>query len=181
MKLCDNIITAVSKRIENLKIVRNEYFYALKDNVPNDSFIDICERIQKENKNLSASIVLKQNSKYHRGNISNINHHRQNRCFRRSKRRNHVRERKTIHKTNEKKVIKQAKAFCSDQNAINLSTQKLTDPKKSLLQKRPSFIPNPTYINWFKLKLDFDNFVNKFRYMATKQNDENKKKIQIHS
>ena len=44
------------------------------------------------------------------------------------------------------------------------------------MQKRPSFIPNPTYINWFKLKLDFDNFVNKFRYMATKQNDENKKK-----
>ena len=34
-KLLD-IITAVSKRIEDLKIVRKEYFHALKD-VPNDS------------------------------------------------------------------------------------------------------------------------------------------------
>ena len=36
-KLRDNILTAVSKRIEEIKIVRNEYFYALKNNVPNDS------------------------------------------------------------------------------------------------------------------------------------------------
>ena len=41
--------------------------------------------------------------------------------------------------------------------------------------KGPSFVPNPTDINWFNLKHDFDNFVNKFRYMANKQNDENKK------
>ena len=32
-KLHDNIIAVVSKRIEDLKIVRNEYFHALKDNV----------------------------------------------------------------------------------------------------------------------------------------------------
>ena len=30
-------------------------------------------------------------------------------------------------------------------------------------------------INWFNLKCDFDNFVNKLHYMATKQDDENKK------
>ena len=104
-----------------------------------------------------------------------MNHHRQNRHIRRPKRRNHNRERKTVQKQNEKLVIEQAKAFCPDQNAINLSTQELTDVEKSLLQKGPSFIPNPTDINWFNLKHDFDNFVNKFRYMVTKQNDENKK------
>ena len=71
---------------------------------------------------------------------------------------------------------KQEKAFCLDQNAINLSKQELTDAKKSLLRKGPSFISNPTDINWFHLKRDFDdNFVNKFHYMATKQNDENEK------
>ena len=42
---------------------------------------------------------------------------------------------------------------------INLSTQELTDAEKSLLRKGPSFIPNPTDINWFNLKRDFDNFV----------------------
>ena len=34
--------------------------------------------------------------------------------FRRSRRRNHNRERTTIHKTNEKFVIQQAKDFCSE-------------------------------------------------------------------
>ena len=82
-KLQDKIITAVSKRIEDLKIVRNEYFHAIKDNVPNDSFIDICERIKKEKKSLSASIVQRQNSKYQTDNISKNNHHQQNRRFRR--------------------------------------------------------------------------------------------------
>ena len=104
-----------------------------------------------------------------------MNHHRQNRHIRRPKRRNHNRERKTVQKQNEKLVTEQAKAFCPDQNAINLSTQELTDIEKSLLQKGPSFIPNPTDINWFNLKRDFDNFVNKLRYMATKQNDEHQK------
>ena len=176
----DNILTAVSKRIDDLKIVRSEYFYVLKDNVPNDSFIDICERIKNKNKILSASIVQRQNSKYQRDNISNINDHRQNRRFPHSKRRNHNRERKIIHKTNEKLVIEQAKAFCPDQNANNLSKQELTDAEKSLLRKGPSFFSNPTDINWFNLKRDFDNFVKKLRYMTTKQNDEDQK-MQIHS
>ena len=60
--------------------------------------IDICEIVKNENKSLSASIVQRQNSKYQRDNISNINHHRQKRRFRRSKRRNHNPERKTIYK-----------------------------------------------------------------------------------
>ena len=145
-KLLD-IITAVSKRIEDLKIVRNEYFHALKDNVPNDSFIEICERIKNETKSLSASIVQRQNSKYQRDNISNINHHRQNRHFRRSKRRNHNRERKKIHKTNEKLILEQAKALCPDQHEINLNIRELIYAEISLLWKGPSFTPNPTDIN----------------------------------
>ena len=43
------------------------------------------------------------------------------------------------------------------------------------MRKDPSFIPNPTDTDWFNLKRDFDNFVNKLRYMATKQDDENQK------
>ena len=138
-------------------------------------FIDICERIKNEYKSVSAFIDERQSSKYQRDNISNINQHRQNRRFRRSKRRNHNREKKTIHKANEKLVIEQPKAFCSHQNAINLGTHELTDTEKSFLRKGSSFVPNPTYINGFNLKCEFDNFVNKLRYTTTKENDENKK------
>ena len=53
-----------------------------------------------------------------------------------------------MHKIYEKLVTEQAKALCPDQNAINLSPQELTDAEKSLLWRGPSFIPNPTDINW---------------------------------
>ena len=36
-KLRENVIAAVRERIEDIKIVRNKYFHALKDNIPNDS------------------------------------------------------------------------------------------------------------------------------------------------
>ena len=62
------------------------------------SFIDICERIKNESKSLSSFIVQGQNSKCERDNISNINHHQQNRRFRRSRSRNHNRQRKSMHK-----------------------------------------------------------------------------------
>ena len=83
----DTFFGKITKSIEDLKIVRNECFHALKD-VPNDSFIDICERIKNETKSLFASIVQRQNSKYQRDNIPKINHHQQNRRFRHLKRRN---------------------------------------------------------------------------------------------
>ena len=40
------------------------------------------------------------------------------------------------------------------------------------MQKGPSFVPNPTDINWYDLKRDFDKFVNKLRQAATKPNEE---------
>ena len=53
---------------------------------------------------------------------------------------------------NDKSITKQAKTLGPDQNAINLSTQELPHAEKSLLQKGPSFIPNPTDINQINLK-----------------------------
>ena len=43
------------------------------------------------------------------------------------------------------------------------------------MPKGPSFIPNPTDINSFNLKRGFDNFLNEFRYKATKHDDQNQK------
>ena len=64
------------------------------------------------------------------------------------------------------------KATCPDQNAINLSTQELSVGEKSLLRKGPSFVPNPTDINWQNLKRDFDNFLNKLRHHASETTTE---------
>ena len=38
-----------------------------------------------------------------------------------------------------------------------------------LLRKGPSLISTPTYINWYRLRRDFDSFVNKLRYRVLKQ------------
>ena len=69
-------------------------------------------------------------------------------------------------------MIESIKATCPDQNAINLSTQELSVGEKSLLRKGPSFVPNPTDINWQNLKRDFDNFVNKLRHHASETTKE---------
>ena len=98
-----------------------------------ESFIDICKRLKNENKNLSASIVRRQNSKYQRDNISR---NRQNRRFRRSRRRKHNRERTTIHKTNEKFVIQQAKVFCSEKKIQLTLAQKNSLTSNNLYCKK---------------------------------------------
>ena len=69
-------------------------------------------------------------------------------------------------------MIESIKATCPGQNAINLSTQELSVGKKSLLRKGPSFVPNPTDINWQNLKRDFDNFINKLHHHASETTTE---------
>ena len=69
-------------------------------------------------------------------------------------------------------MIESIKATCPDQNAINLSTQELSVGEKSLLCKGPSFVPNPTDINWQNLKRNFDNFVNKLSHHASETTTE---------
>ena len=65
--------------------------------------------------------------------------------------------------------------FCStlsgpDQNAINLTNIELSDVCKSLLSKGPSFVATPYDINWYNLRQDADNFVNKPHYMFQNSN-----------
>ena len=44
------------------------------------------------------------------------------------------------------------------------SSLNLTLPQKSLLSKRPSFVPTPKDINWYELHKDFTKFVNQLRF-----------------
>ena len=46
----------------------------------------------------------------------------------------------------------------------------MVDACKSLLSKSPSFVPMPYDINWYNLRQDFDNFVNKLRFQLQNSN-----------
>ena len=92
-----------------------------------------------------------------RDNITVCSHQRKNRRFRKSKRRRHNNERKTIYREKEMRMIEEAKTTSPEQNAINLSSKVLSPSEKSLLKKGPSFAPTPTDINWSNLRQDFDS------------------------
>ena len=49
-----------------------------------------------------------------------------------------------------------------------MSNKDLSHAEQSFLRKGPSFIPTTTDINWYNLRNDFDNFVNKLRYRVSK-------------
>ena len=74
---------------------------------------------------------------------------------------------------------KEAKRNFPNQNAINVCNLEISDLAKSLLSKGPLYVPSPNDINWYKLKKDFDSFVNKLRkhcnqsqFSTTKDKDE---------
>ena len=92
-----------------------------------------------------------------RDNITVCNHQRKNRRFRKSKRRRHNNERKTIYREKEMRMTEEAKTTSPEQNDINLSSKVLSSSEKSLLKKGPSFAPTPTDINWSNLRQDFDS------------------------
>ena len=117
-------------------------------------------QLLRQNQKLSSSIAERLKAKYLRDNIKVYHHQQHNRRFRHSYRKRH-KERKLNHQENERKMKESIRATCPDQNAINLSTQELSVGEKFLLRKGPSFVPNPTDINWQNLKRDFDNFANK--------------------
>ena len=45
-----------------------------------------------------------------------------------------------------------------------MSNKELSSARKSLLSKGPNFVPASYDFNWYTLKQDFDNFVNRLRY-----------------
>lgn len=51
-----------------------------------------------------------------------------------------------------------AKANAPDQNAINLSSLKLTSLQKYLRSKGTSFVPTPKDVNWYEPRKNFTKF-----------------------
>ena len=50
-----------------------------------------------------------------------------------------------------------------------MSIRDVTPSQKSILAKRPTFVPNPTGVNWLDLRKDFDKFFSQVRYEFKKQ------------
>ena len=91
------------------------------------------------------------------------NKKRKNRRFSRKQLINKKKLKRVRHKNNYRERIHFAKVNGPDQNAINLSSLKLTSPQKSLLSKGPSFVPTPKDVNWYELRKDFTKFANQLR------------------
>ena len=97
---------------------------------------------------------------------NNNNNKKRNRRFSRKHQIEKKREKIKRVKLNRKERIRKAKEEGPDQNAINLSSRVLTTPQKSVLAKRPSFIPTPNDVNWLNVRKDLDSFMNQLRYFA---------------
>ena len=86
-------------------------------------------------------------------------------------------QKKTAQQREEKQLVREDKSnyFYStlsgpDQNATNLTNIELSDPCKSLLSKGPSFVATSYDINWYNLRQDVDNFVNKTHFTFQNSN-----------
>ena len=78
-----------------------------------------------------------------------------------------LKEKRRNRRDKQKQSFARIKETAPDQNAINLTSTVLSESQKSLLRKRPSFVPTPSDINWYEVRRDFDKFVNQLRYRVT--------------
>ena len=135
----------------------------MKDENTEEDYNNIISFVRPKIEKLSADIKQRHHRKYERDQIKLKESSCRNRRFRKNKRIRHNKIRKRNWLERNHQLVLEAKSNCPDQNAINLTNSVLSDACKSLLSKGPSFVPTPYDIDWYTLKQDFDNFVNKLR------------------
>ena len=82
-----------------------------------------------------------------------------------------LKEKRRTRRDKQKQNIVRVKETAPDQNSINLTSTELPEPQKSLLQKKPSFVPTPSDINCYEVRRDFHKFVNQLSYRLTHSTD----------
>ena len=163
LKLRDIILKSVELKVKEINKERDSLRNKIKAKVRATEFRNIQNYVLRKIENLSLEIKYRHEKKYKRANISAIESNRQNRRFRRGKRKKHNKQRKKRWAEQQQILINEAKQNCPDQNAINLCNLEISDSADLLLSKGPSYVPSPKDIDWYKLKQDFDSFVNKLR------------------
>jgi len=137
-KLRDTILNEVRKKVEDINIQRNEKFKMFKDNLNAHELVNIRKFVESKIKKLTSDIKASHQRKYERDNIQIFTSNCRNRRFRKNKRIKRNNERKKGWHLRQIEIIKNAKANCPDQNAINLSTLELSDDCRGQFQpKRP--------------------------------------------
>ena len=97
-QLRHNIVSGVIIKLKELSSIRNKSYNTLKEMISSNELTKICEEIKMETELLSSSISKKHKRKHKRDIITVFSHQRKNRRFRKSKRRRHNNERKTIYR-----------------------------------------------------------------------------------
>ena len=165
----NKIIKALGQEINSLKKERKSLLNNNKASTNHQEIETIKRNIYNIKYSIKRKTVQKQNRKHRRDNISNkdnIGKRKKNRRFNRDLLTQKRKIKNKRRKENYLKKISEIKANAADQNAINLSTTTLTEAKKSLLMKSPSFVPTPSDVNWYEMRKDFEKFVNQLRFKA---------------
>ena len=166
-KIQDQIIKALYIKISSPRQkIRNLRKSATK-RISKEQFKSLNCKIRRITDKEREKIKQRQIRKYNRDNLIIKTFKKKNRRFSRkhlcAKLKKRARNRRDKHKQN----ILRIKETALDQNAINLTSIELSESRKSLLQKGPSFVPTPSDINWYEVRKDFDKFVSQLRYRVT--------------
>ena len=171
-KLCRNVLRNASFKLRDVMLegvstdIKTNLVRSLKENSTADEFNLISHFVANRINKLSHETKKRHQRKYERDHIRTLESKCKNRRFRISKRKKHDRGRKKDWLERRRVTISTAKLNGPDQNAINLTNIELSDTCKYLLSKGPSFVLTHYDINWYNLRKNFDNFVNKLRFLT---------------
>ena len=163
-KLRDIMLEEISTNIFNLTSEKTSLVRAVKENSTVWEFNLISHFVTNETNKLSHEIKKLYQRKYDRDDNRTLETKCKSRRVRKSKRKRQDRERNKDQLKRRRVAVSTAKLNVPDQNGINLFNIELSEVCKPLLFKGPSFVPTPYDINWYMLRQDFDNFVNKLRF-----------------
>ena len=105
LRLRESSLDKVPKRVESLISEKADVISTLKNNIPDDKFLNISRNIKQKVEKLTREIKSHHAQKYERDNIKIIESACRNRRFTKTKRKRHNRERKKVCLERKKQVI----------------------------------------------------------------------------
>ena len=162
-QLRNNIIQSITEKLQQFSFIRKQNYNIPKEKIASNQLTEVCRAIKKEKESRSFTVLKRQQSKYQRDILLFLIIHEKIEGLE-SRIEDITIISGSYYIEKKRKIIREAKRRCPDQNAINLSNKDLSHAEQSLLRKGSSFIPTPPDINWYDLRRDFDSFVNKLRY-----------------
>ena len=166
-RIRDKIIKTLNNEITSLIRKRSENHTSIKNKTTKENYKLLKKTVAQKVVILGRNIKSWPSRKRQRDQIQHTTaSKKRNRRFNRNIAVDKRKEKRKRYKARKKDNINEIIENAPDQNAINLSNAVLSEDQKTLLKKEPSFVPTPTDINWYAVRKDFTNFVNKIRHFA---------------